>query len=171
MKWFIKCLRQYADFKGRARRKEYWWFAVVNFIITMVFLIPYFVQMFKLGLSGVELSEKEVYGYLFSMPYFWIYVVYYVAMLLPGLAVCVRRLHDIGRSGWWTLFIFSASILNLVGNVIKDSSFALSILITFVALAISVVGLIWMFTDSQPGENKWGPNPKEPLDYSTEPQQ
>ena len=108
MKWFIKGFQQYADFKGRARRKEYWMFVLFNFIISFV--------MSLLGL--VVLS--------------WIYT---VAVFIPSLAVCVRRLHDIGKSGWWLLISF-----------------------------IPLIGLIWLIVlfvqDSQAGSNEWGANPK-----------
>ena len=108
MNWFIKCIQHYADFSGRARRKEYWMFVLFNFIISFV--------MSLLGL--VVLS--------------WIYT---VAVFIPSLAVCVRRLHDIGKSGWWLLISF-----------------------------IPLIGLIWLIVlfvqDSQAGSNEWGANPK-----------
>jgi uncharacterized membrane protein YhaH (DUF805 family) len=108
MKWFIKCFKQYADFKGRARRKEYWMFTLINGIIGFV-----------MGLLGLTILS-------------WIYS---VAVFIPSLAVGVRRLHDIGKSGWWILLFL-----------------------------IPVVGWIWLIVlsiqDSLPGENQWGPNPK-----------
>ena len=76
MKWFIKCFKQYADFKGRARRKEYWMFTLINGIIGFV-----------MGLLGLTILS-------------WIYS---VAVFIPSLAVGVRRLHDIGKSAWWIL--------------------------------------------------------------------
>ena len=160
MKWFIKCLRQYADFKGRARRKEYWWFAVFNFIFTIIILIPFMVQMFKLGMTGVDMSDEELYGVMLTSPYMWIYVIYYLAMLIPGIAVCVRRLHDIGRSGWWFLLILGASILNFVSRMIAETNFIALMVMMLLILAISIIGLVWMFTDSEYGPNKYGPNPK-----------
>ena len=76
MKWFIKCLKQYADFRGRARRKEYWMFTLINGIIGFV-----------MGLLGLTILS-------------WIYS---VAVFIPSLAVGVRRIHDIGKSAWWIL--------------------------------------------------------------------
>jgi len=76
MKLFIKCFKQYADFKGRARRKEYWMFTLINGIIGFV-----------MGLLGLTILS-------------WIYS---VAVFIPSLAVGVRRLHDIGKSAWWIL--------------------------------------------------------------------
>ena len=162
MKWFIKCLKQYADFKGRARRKEYWWFTLINFIIMMILMVPLMAQLFKLGLSGADMSEYELYAFMFSSPFLWIIIVYYLAVLLPGIAVCIRRLHDIGRSGWWVLLIYGGSVLSTIGNIIKDDNLLAYAIIALVALIIGIIGLVWLFTDSQPGENQWGPNPKEP---------
>lgn len=168
MKWFIKCLRLYADFNGRARRKEYWWFALINFIIIMILMVPLMVQVIKLGLSGVGMSEDELYAFMFSRPVMWILIVYNLAVLLPGIAVCIRRLHDIGRSGWWALFIYSGSVLSSIGNLIKDESFLIYAILALPAFVICIIGLVWMFTDSQPGENQWGLNPKEQKEESVE---
>ena len=114
MKWYLKCLRQYADFSGRARRKEYWMFTLFNTIIA-------FVVGCIIGLLGLPAEATYIYT---------------LAVLVPSLAVCVRRLHDIGKSGW----------------------------MYFIAL-IPIIGAIWLLVlfcqDSQPGDNEWGSNPKE----------
>ena len=112
MNWYLKCWKQYADFTGRARRTEYWMFALVNF--------------------GIALLLELILGFTFL--YFLTYV-YSLAIFIPSLAVCVRRLHDIGRSGWWYLI----GLVPVVGWIIL---------------------IIWFCTDSQPGANKWGKNPK-----------
>ena len=112
MNWYLKCWKQYADFTGRARRTEYWMFALVNF--------------------GIALLLELILGFTFL--YFLTYV-YSLAIFIPSLAVCVRRLHDIGRSGWWYLI----GLVPVVGWIIL---------------------IIWFCTDSQPGANKWGENPK-----------
>ena len=120
MNWYLKVLKQYADFSGRARRKEYWMFALFNFI----FLIIAMILDNVLGLTAGEL------------PYGVFYYLYILAVLIPQLAVSVRRLHDVGKSGWMFLIVL-----------------------------IPLVGPIWllvlMATDSQQGTNKWGENPKE----------
>ena len=120
MNWYLKVLKQYADFSGRARRQEYWMFALLNMIFTIVAMI----------LDNVLGIAMEGVGY---GP---IYILYVLAVFIPGLAVAVRRLHDVGKSGWMLL----------------------------IAL-IPLVGAIWLlvllFTDSQKESNKWGQNPKE----------
>lgn len=120
MDWYLKVLKQYADFNGRARRKEYWMF----FLFNMIFAI---VAMLLDNLLGFAI-EGVGYGPLYGL--------YVLAMLIPGLAVGVRRLHDVGKSGW----------------------------MMFIGL-IPIVGGIWllvlMATDGNPGENEYGLNPKE----------
>jgi uncharacterized membrane protein YhaH (DUF805 family) len=91
MEWYLKVLRQYADFAGRARREEYWMFALVNVIILVVLAI---------------LDSVLKFGFLA--------VLYLLAVLLPSWAVSVRRLHDTGRSGWWHLI----GIIPLIGGIV-----------------------------------------------------
>jgi len=120
MNWYLKVLKQYADFSGRARRKEYWMFVLFN----MIFAIVAAILDNVLGIA----MEGTGYGPLYG--------IYALAVLIPGLAVAVRRLHDVGKSGWMIL----------------------------IAL-IPLVGAIWLLvllvTDSNPGENQYGQNPKE----------
>ncbi len=123
MKYFLYCLQHYADFTGRARRSEYWYFVLFNFIVSIL-----------IGLSlGVIAGLLNVPALVY-LAYLWS-----LAVFIPSLAVSVRRLHDIGRSGWWVLL----SLIPLVGAIIL---------------------IIWHCTDSQPGANQYGPNPKE-MDY------
>ena len=123
MEWYIKVLKQYADFGGRARRKEYWMFTLFNVIIicalTLVMLIGTATKSSGLSIIGTVL-----------------YCGYALAIIVPSLAVCVRRLHDIGKSGWY----YFIGLIPLVGGIIL---------------------LIWFCKESQAGENEYGANPKE----------
>ena len=118
MNWYLDAWKNYANFQGRARRKAYWMFVLFNFI-----------AIFALGfISGLVGPRAEAgYGILSGL--------YSLAVILPSLAVAVRRLHDTGRSGWWLLI----GLVPLVGPIV---------LIVFCA------------QDSQPGTNQYGPNPK-----------
>ena len=120
MNWYLAVLKKYAEFNGRARRKEYWMFTLFNFIFLIVALI--LDNLLGTAITGVG------YGFF--------YILYALAVLIPGLAVCVRRLHDVGKSGWM-----------------------------FFIILIPIAGGIWMLilmvTDSIAGENEYGPNPKE----------
>ena len=120
MKWFVKCMKQYADFGGRARRTEYWMFVLFNVIFAIVAMILDNI----LGLTIGDLT----YGVF--------YFLYGLTVLIPGLAVAVRRLHDIGKSGWM-------------------------ILITIIPLIGAIWLLVLLMTDSNPGENEYGHNRKE----------
>ena len=110
----------YANFNGRARRSEYWYFWLFSFLVSIVCTI----------LTSI-LGKVPVLGTLISI----VTLVISLLLLVPGLAVAFRRLHDTGKSGWWILI----ALIPLVGEIL---------LIVFFA------------TDSQPGENKYGPNPK-----------
>lgn len=83
MKWYLKVLKQYADFKGRARRKEYWMFVLFNAIISYGII----------GISiGIDVPELSILNTIYSL-----------GVLIPSLAVGVRRMHDVGKSGWYLL--------------------------------------------------------------------
>jgi uncharacterized membrane protein YhaH (DUF805 family) len=127
MNWYAQVMKKYAEFSGRARRKEYWMFVLFNiiFIFATILLDNVFGTTFKFN-SGYG-SE--------AFPYGWLYTLYVLAVIIPGLAVSVRRLHDLGKSGWMIL----------------------------IAL-IPFIGGIWLLvlycTEGQKGENQYGPDPK-----------
>ena len=115
--YYLNAFRfHYADFEGRARRSEYWYFTLFNIIISY-------------GLMGMMFLGEGMYFMYF------VSVLYSLGSLIPSLAVAVRRLHDIGKSGWY-----------------------------FLVFLIPVAGIIWLLvllvTNSQDGENEYGPNPK-----------
>lgn len=113
MNWYLDVLKKYAVFTGRARRQEFWMFALFNVIAAIV-------------LFAVDMALGT---------YPLLYVIYALAVLLPGLGVTVRRLHDTGRSGWWILI----DLIPFVGAII---------LIVFLA------------TEGDRHQNAHGPNPK-----------
>ena len=158
MKWFIKCFKQYADFNSRARRSEYWWFSLINFIIAMVLMVCWIAPIVKMGIDPGEIDDMELVRATLGSPFLYLYLLYYIAVLIPSIAVTVRRLHDIGRSGFWYFLFLGGSLLGSIGSMFQETN---------TGLAICIVFLVWMFTDSQPGENKWGPNPKEPTQIET----
>lgn len=119
MNWYLKVLRQYGDFKGRARRMEYWMFVLFNVFISIILLIID-------NLVGIAFKDID-YGPL--------YLTYCLFIIMPSLAVAVRRLHDSGRSGWWILI----SLIPFLGGIWL---------------------LVLLLMDSDPGDNKYGPNPK-----------
>ena len=179
MKWFIKCFKQYVDFKTRARRREFWWFTLINFIIAVVLMIFMVVPVMKEMLNNPELMEsmantnsldmaaytdeytEMVYSIMTHTTAFYVYCVYSLIILLPSLAVTVRRLHDTGRSGWWCLLPISTSVVQSALQMVGLSPLV-SVVVSLCVLAVSIMFIVWMFQDSQYGENQWGPNPKDP---------
>ena len=124
MEWYLKVMRDnYANFSGRARRKEYWMYVLVQSIIMIGLMILDSILGLDFELQGISLG----YGY--------IYLIGVIVHFIPSLAVLVRRLHDVGKSGWF-YFIF----------------------------LIPIIGIIWLLvlycTEGQKQDNKWGPDPK-----------
>lgn len=108
MYWYFAVLQKYAVFKGRARRKEFWMFHLISFIVAVL-----------LGVASDEASA-----------------LYSLIVFLPSFGVSVRRLHDIGRSGWWILVF----LIPIIGVILM---------------------LYWYCQDSQSGFNEYGANPKD----------
>ncbi|WP_417885548.1 DUF805 domain-containing protein [Zunongwangia sp.] len=119
MKWFLKGLKQYTDFQGRSRRKEFFMFNLFNSLFGILLMI--------ISAILAKLLNSEVFILL--------YVLYLFATILPSIALTIRRLHDIGKSGWTMLVSF-----------------------------IPVIGSFWLLylliTESEPEENEYGANPK-----------
>ena len=114
--YFLDVLKnKYADFSGRARRSEYWYFVLFNMLAAFA-----------------AMAVDAVLGYPI------LYALVALGTFIPSLAVVVRRLHDTNRSGWWYLIV----LVPLFG---------------IIAL------LVFLCQDSEPNENKWGMNPKNPL--------
>ena len=97
MSWYLGVLKQYAQFNGRARRKEYWMFTLINMLIYLGLLLICTVAASLFARSG-DPSAKLV----FLIPAY----IYILAVTIPNIAVAIRRLHDTGRSGWWLLVGF-----------------------------------------------------------------
>ncbi|KMK97235.1 DUF805 domain-containing protein [Rossellomorea marisflavi] len=93
MSWFLKGLKQYADFRGRARRQEYWMFTLFSFILGAI--------LYSLLFIGIAMDSMGmiVFGLI-------LFIIYVLALFVPTLAVTVRRLHDTGRSGVWYFINF-----------------------------------------------------------------
>ena len=119
MDWYLKVLKNYVGFEGRARRKEFWMFVLFNFIVTIVLMVIDSV----LGTMNAKIGLGMLSG------------LYGLATFLPNLAVSVRRLHDIDRSGWW-------------------------LLIAFIPLIGAIMLIVWYATEGNRSDNRFGPDPK-----------
>lgn len=109
MSWYLAVLRKYAVFTGRARRKEYWMFVLCNFLITvmLVFVLGFAGEL--LGLGG-KLSDAGS-------------VAYALAIFVPAFAVAVRRMHDLGRSGWWMVVPVANLVFLCLGGQAGENEF------------------------------------------------
>jgi uncharacterized membrane protein YhaH (DUF805 family) len=128
IEWYKKVVfENYANFSGRARRSEYWYFLLMNMIIAIVAIIID-------SVSGLNIAP---------LPYGYVYIGYALLTLLPGLAVAVRRLHDVGKSGWFILISF-----------------------------IPFIGAIWLLvlfcSEGESNTNAYGPDPKNDFEEINE---
>lgn len=121
--------KNYVNFKERATRGDYWWPMLCQFIIAGIYMVLLWSQMVY-----DEATAMFVYTGFGSVLY-WIYLIFGLACILPTLSVAVRRLHDIGKSGWWYLLI----LVPCVGGIVI---------------------LVFMCMAGTPGPNKYGEDPK-----------
>ncbi len=122
MHWYMDVLKKYTVFSGRARRKEFWMFFLFSAIISIFLAVIDEFMGWQFEMDGESL------GFLSTL--------YYVAVIVPYLAVIFRRLHDTERSGWW-------------------------ILIAFIPIVGVVVLLVFLILQGTRGENRYGPDPKD----------
>lgn len=143
--WMIMPFKRYAQFSGRSRRREFWSFMLLNFIVYAVLFAIVLGTGFSLSqLQGADPNNPlAMYGSLFSGTGLLL-VVWWLATIVPTIAVSVRRLHDRDLSGWWYLGVFVASFIPLVG------------------MLTSIAFLVIMFLEGTRGPNRFGPDPKDP---------
>jgi uncharacterized membrane protein YhaH (DUF805 family) len=116
--WAKRPLQKYADFSGRAPRPEYWWFVLAQIVVLLI-------AMMLDSMLGSDIGDSG-YGL--------IYIIVALGLLLPALAVGVRRLHDTGRSGWWLLI----ALIPIIGAIIL---------------------IIFLASEGNQGDNEYGPPP------------
>lgn len=134
-KAIVLFFKNYVNFSGRSTRSEYWWPILLNYIIAVSLNIALWMILVAAAASGSmdQFAPELPAGALVLL---FVIMIYNLAVFIPILSVTIRRFHDIGKSGWW-IFI---SLVPCIGGILS---------------------LIFMCTDSQPGANQWGPNPKE----------
>lgn len=130
------CFRKYATFGGRAPRSEYWWFTLFNIIVGFV------LGLFE-ALAG---SNNEILSSLYSL-----------LVLLPSLAVGVRRLHDVNQSGWWLAAPYALVVITVASAAANLMIFAWAAGISAAVLVILILG--WVARTGTSGENRFGPDP------------
>ena len=177
-----ECISKYAVFKGRARRSEYWWFSLFYLLAIIVPMLP---LLIIIGLdeasmidmeSGLSLTLAALSGVLFVIG-----LLACLVCLIPCFAVQVRRLHDIGRSGWWVVLSVVLAIVSVIISIVVFGSkwadvgeieqFSLAfkvsmaaglsmLLVNVLDWAIGIALFVFSLLDSHKGTNKYGASPK-----------
>ncbi len=138
MKHYLNCLKKYAKFKGRASRTEFWVFTLINLAIFSLFYYYFYTILYNdiyYSYYGFSTTETVI---------LWVFNIYSILMIIPSLAVFTRRMHDVGKSGWWILLNF----------------------IPFGGLFL----LVLLCGKSDEGKNEYGKHPDDPTASDTIPQ-
>ena len=147
--WVFEPFRRAFDYSGRARRKEYWSFALATVLILMA--VDWIEDSLGLGKTGPRGAESGLLG-----------TVVLITFLTPGLAVAVRRLHDSNRAGWWLLIPVAPVLFWAIALASGLSDPAMWPVVLAAILASPVVVLILMCLPGTKGPNRFGPDPKAP---------
>ncbi len=181
MEWMIMPLKRYAEFSGRSRRKEYWMFFLFNVLVGLGFLVLMLIfggaALFAAGTGGDNTNPAALMaaGGAVGIIYL-INVLFSLAMLIPSIAVGVRRLHDTDRRGWWLLAPLAPYVLMIVlsigmvgiaasGSANETAATSAVVLVGISGLAVLVLGvmlLVFMCLEGTRGPNRFGPDPKDP---------
>ncbi len=185
-------LARYADFNGRSRRSEYWLWALFVFLLNMALTIVQYVLMFSTmgAMHDGHMSPGAGVGAGFGMAMLvnLLKVVIFLALVIPSVAVAVRRMHDVNRTGWWILLPSGVFLVALVivlsttgadvfrqfGELSKNGNsndptaslnmvFAMMRMLLWVfipTLAAKVVTFVFRVTEGTRGTNRYGPDPK-----------
>lgn len=192
MELMFKPFVRYVDFQGRSRRSEYWLWALFLFLVYMALSILQYVMIFSMAASsvangqngdGAAASGVGAMGLIMLLKF-----VFWLAVLLPSMAVAVRRMHDINRSGWWIVFpyivllvamivVFSLNGESFINNMKnmegmsnnKDPRAAVAFIMSIIRpmmwiilpfFLAKVVTFVFRVTEGTPGNNRFGPDPK-----------
>ena len=148
MEWMILPFKRYAEFDGRSRRMEFWMWQLLNVIVALVLAGPFILAVITAGAladGGASPDAFDGVGVV-GTGMIGLYGIWWLAALIPGIAVTIRRLHDRDMSGWWYL------------------GFTLGGMIPFIGFIASIAFLVVMVLPGTDGANQFGPDPKNPYD-------
>ena len=181
---------KYVDFQGRARRSEYWLWALFIFVVNAVLTV---IQFSMMGGAAMTMSATHSDAHAMQaagglMMIGLVKMVFFLGILLPSIAVAVRRMHDTNRTGWWILFPTAVSIIALVVYISVDGAnfmnqmkglqglqgnsnpaAAIAVLsalfkplfwVIVPSFLAKVVTFVFRVLDGTPGNNRFGPDPK-----------
>lgn len=132
LEWMLMPYKRYADFSGRSRRKEYWMFALLQVIVSIILTA----LIFSGGMAFDPATGAPAFGSTFYIGV-GLMLIYVLATFIPSLAVMVRRFHDQDKSGWF-------------------------VLLSFIPYVGGIVVLVFMCLEGTRGPNRFGPDPKDP---------
>lgn len=139
---FVRVMENYAVFEGRASRSEFWWYVLVTVVVA------FFVGVPALFLSFIPYAPYILaYGFV-------------LAIFTPTLAVIVRRLHDTGRSAWWSLGFVVSAVYELANFLAPPGFDALLWLVYIILLLYNIALLVFMALPGNRDENKYGADPR-----------
>ena len=175
MEYMILPLRRYADFQGRSRRMEYWMFFLFNILVGIGFGVVTAMLGGGMAAMGNPTASAAAGGAIGIVAL--INVIFSLAMLIPSIAVAVRRLHDLGRTGWWLLapvgfyligFVvmlgsgLSALTAGTSGSLGMGVGLVAGGVLLMVGAVLALVLLVFFFMEGTRGPNRFGPDPKDP---------
>jgi len=167
MEWMLMPLKRYADFSGRSRRMEFWMWQVFKFLI----IIAFYVLLFAVAGTALMTAGQNPSGIMAvggaALIIWLLMMIFFLAILIPDIAVAVRRLHDTNRSGWWILAPIAPYLLVILGGVMAASSpdapglgGILVILGMVGVFGLGLMLLVFYFLEGTRGPNQYGPDPK-----------
>lgn len=198
MNWMLLPLRRYADFSGRSRRMEFWMWQLFLFLVNFVLMIIAFAiiggAMFSIMRNNPDAFDSSAdYSYdgayyadsappeaalatigIAGLVIFGLLFIWSLAILVPNIAVAVRRLHDTNRSGWWLLAPFVPYLVGTIFMVMAVAApdFAIVagiiwLLAILAAMGLGIMLLVFYCLEGTRGPNRFGPDPKGPAHEET----
>lgn len=171
MHWMFLPLKRYAEFSGRSRRTEYWMFFLFQILLGVAFWVLLAIVGGSALMTGGDPTALAAAGGA-AMIIFALYGLVSLALIIPAIAVTVRRLHDTNRTGWWVLAPIIGYVIMFIGGIMAAGSpdnpgfgGILALIGGITALVLALVLLVFMFLEGTRGPNNYGPDPKgEALD-------
>lgn len=173
MEWMFMPLKRYAEFSGRSRRMEYWMFVLGCVLLNLILWIVAAVTV-GFGAMGAASSANAgnggaalggMLGMMAGLGILMVvFAIVWLALLIPSIAVAVRRLHDTDRSGWWLFAYIGPYLLSFVIQIMAVSSNSsglamIGMVVGLVGFAGAILLLVFMCLPGTAGPNKYGPDP------------
>lgn len=133
LQWMLLPFRRYSEFSGRSRRQEFWLFVLFHYLVAFAWGAVVGIAMLALYLADASEDTMMTIALILVVPY----ALYSLWVIIPGLAVAVRRLHDLDKSGWSILF----GLIPLIGGILL---------------------IVWYASEGTRGPNRYGPDPVGP---------